>query len=118
MSITNALASVAVNDIHAAIQWYEMLFGRRPDSTPMPELAEWKFEDGGGLQVYELRERAGSCSCTLVLSNLDEEVSRIGQLGIDTSKRTTSTHIKTMMINDPDGNTIAFAEAKSPAFMR
>src|SRR5882762_8735026 len=43
MSIDNALASVAVKDLKAAVAWYEQLFERPADSTPMPEVAEWKF---------------------------------------------------------------------------
>ena len=42
----------------------------------MPEVAEWKFERGGWLQVYQLKERAGAGA-----------------------------------VKDPDGSSIAFAEA-------
>ena len=38
----------------------------------MPEVLEWHLEGGGGLQVYELPERAGQCSCTLIVSDIDE----------------------------------------------
>ena len=38
MSITNALASVAVKDLSSATKGYERLFGR-PASRPMPEVA-------------------------------------------------------------------------------
>ena len=47
MSIENAIASPAVNDSSVAVQWYEKVLGRPPNSTPMPEVAEWKFERGG-----------------------------------------------------------------------
>ena len=67
MTIKNALASVAVKDIDAAVRWYAKVLARPADSTPLPELAEWKFPGGGGLQVYALPERAGSCSCILYL---------------------------------------------------
>ena len=72
MSIRNALASVAVKDLKSASQWYEQLFGRPPDSRPMPEVAEWKFEQGGWLQVYQLPERAGKGSVTLSVNSLDQ----------------------------------------------
>lgn len=52
MSIDNAIASVAVKELRSAVPWYEALLGRAPDSTPMPEVAEWKFPRGGWLQVY------------------------------------------------------------------
>ena len=38
----------------------------------MPEVAEWKFERGGWLQVYQLPERAGGGSCTLAVSDIHQ----------------------------------------------
>jgi hypothetical protein len=77
-------------------------------------VAEWKFERGGWLQVYQLAERAGAGSFTLAVSDLDEEVARMRKLGIDCSQRTASRFVKTLMIVDPDGNHIAFAQALAP----
>jgi hypothetical protein len=74
MTIKNALASVAVKDLKTFVHWHEKIFGRSPDSTPMPEVAEWKFPGGGWLQVYALAE--------------------------------------------PDGNSIAFAEAQDPSMAK
>ena len=117
MSIVNAIASVAVRDLNTAIKWYEALFRKAP-TKPMPEVAEWSFERGGWLQVYQLPERAGSGSCTLAVSNIDEEAARLKQLNIDTSHRITSEKVKTLMIKDPDGNSIALAEATDPSLAR
>ena len=114
MSIRNALASVAVNDLNAAVEWYGRVLGKPPDSRPMPEVAEWKFERGGWLQVYQLPDRAGACSFTLAVSHIDEQVADLARLGIDTSQRTSGDKVKTLMITDPDGNHIAFAEAIDP----
>lgn len=111
MSIDNVLASVAVKNLRAAVTWYERLIGRPADSTPMPEVAEWKFQRGGWLQVYELPERAGRGSFTLAVSDLDEVVRHARKLGIDTTERTSNEKVKTLMIVDPDGNHIALAEA-------
>jgi predicted enzyme related to lactoylglutathione lyase len=110
MKIDNALASVAVKDLKAAVAWYEQLFERPADSTPMPEVAEWKFERGGWLQVYQLPERAGLGSFTLAVSDIEEVVAHVQQLGIDTSNRPSNAQVKTLMIVDLDGNHIAFAE--------
>ena len=115
MTISNALASVAVKDIKAAVQWYEKVIGRPADSTPMPELAEWKFEMGGWLQVYALPERAGSCSCTLVVSDIDLEAARLGQLGVAIGAQGSGAQLKVFMVKDPDGNSIAFAQAPDDA---
>lgn len=117
MSILNALASVAVTDLTSAVQWYEKVLGR-PASRPMPEVAEWSFERGGGLQVYQLPERAGSGSFTLAVSNLKELIAHLDYLSIDTRQRTSSDKVKTVMITDPDSNHIAFAEALHPSLAR
>jgi hypothetical protein len=115
MPIRNALASVAVKELNAAVDWYGRVLGKPPDSRPMPEVAEWKFERGGWLQVYQLPERAGSGSFTLAVSSIGEQVAELDKLGIDTSQRISSDRVKTLMITDPDGNHIAFAEASDPS---
>jgi len=116
--IQNVLASVAVKDLKSAVKWYETVFGRPADSRPMPEVAEWKFDRGGWLQVYQLPERAGSGSFTLAVSDIQDEVRKIKALGIDTRQQSSSEKVKTLMITDPDGNHIAFAEALDRSMAR
>ena len=118
MKIENAIASIAVKDLKAASAWYEKLFGRPADSTPMPEVAEWKFDRGGWLQVYQLPERAGSGSCTLAVSDITGVIAHLQSLGLDTSEATSGAKVKTVMITDPDGNHLAFAEAIDPTIAR
>jgi hypothetical protein len=84
----------------------------------MTELAEWKFEGGGWLQVYEAPDRAGRGSFTLSVSDLDGEISRLQSAGFDTGKRGETGTVKVMMLQDPDGNSIAFAEASDPTMAR
>ena len=111
MTIENALASLAVKDIDASVQWYEKVLGRSADSTQMPGLAEWKFHGGGWLQVYALPERAGSCSCTLTVSDIDLEAARLNKLGVAAGAQMGEA-IKVFMVKDPDGNSTAFAQAQ------
>jgi hypothetical protein len=118
MAIQNALASIAVKDLKAATEWYGRLLRRSPDSTPMPEVREWKFERGGWLQVYALPQRAGGGSCTLAVDDIDEMVAHARKLGIDTSKTTSTAQVKTLMVVDPDGNHIAFAQALDDSMAR
>jgi predicted enzyme related to lactoylglutathione lyase len=118
MAFDNALASVAVRELQAAAPWYERLFGRPADRTPMPTVAEWAFPRGGVLQVYELPERAGSTSCTLAVTGLEEEIAKLGALGVDASTRTHSKQVSTVMIQDPDGNHIALAQALQSSVSR
>ena len=118
MSIKNALASVAVSDLNSAVQWYKSLFGRPPAFTEMAEVAEWQFERGGWLQVYENAERAGSGSFTLAVSNLDEQMGDLRNLGLKTGPPIINERVKVVMIKDPDGNSIAFSEAVDPRMAR
>jgi predicted enzyme related to lactoylglutathione lyase len=118
MPITNALASVAVRDLQGAVAWYEKVLGKAPDSRPMPEVAEWKFARGGWLQVYQLPERAGAGSFTLAVDDIDEQVALVSKLKIDTSQQSSSDKVKTLMIVDPDGNHIAFAQALDSSLAR
>jgi hypothetical protein len=76
----------------------------------MAELAEWKFQGGGWLQVYQAPDRAGKGSCTLSVNDLAGEVSRLRQAGFDTGEPGETGTVKVMMLKDPDGNSIAFSE--------
>jgi predicted enzyme related to lactoylglutathione lyase len=118
MSIKNALASLAVKDLGAAAEWYEDLFGRPADSRPMPEVAEWKFERGGWLQVYQNAERAGLGSVTLAVTSLEEQVADLRERDLDPGAPMISKQARVVMIKDPDGNSIAFAEALDPSMAR
>lgn len=111
MAITNAFATVAVNDQKQSVKWYEKIFRRPPDTTPSTELAEWHFEQGGKLQVYLLKERAGRGSFTLAVSSLKDEIESLRKVRIDPGTPMISENTKVVMIKDPDGNSIAFAEA-------
>jgi len=111
MSIRNALASVAVANLQSTVEWYERLLGRSADSRPMPEVAEWKFEGGGWLQVYQNPDRAGRGSVTLAVSDLDEQIVKLRGQGIEPGAPMKSPKVHVVMIKDPDGNSIAFAQA-------
>ena len=115
MSINNALASVAVSDVQSAVRWYEKLLGRPADSKPMSEVAEWKFEGGGWLQVYQNTDRAGMGSVTLAVSDLDEQIDDLRKSGIEPGAPLKSPMVIVVMIKDPDGNSIAFAQALDSA---
>ena len=84
----------------------------------MPEVAEWEFEGGGWLQVYELSERAGHGSFTLSVSSLAEQVVRLDEQSVAHGEPTMGDRVNIVMIKDPDGNSIAFAEALDPTLAR
>jgi len=64
MAIVNALAGIMVSDLTTAEAWYEQLLSRPADARPMEGLAGWKLADGGGIQVFEDKDRAGSSTVT------------------------------------------------------
>jgi hypothetical protein len=117
MAIDNALASVAVTDLEVAEAWYTKLIGKA-GSKPMSEVVEWKFPSGGGLQVYALPERAGRCSFTLVVRDIESEIQKLDGMGVNTRERSDGPRVKTVMVTDPDGNHIALAEASDASLMK
>jgi predicted enzyme related to lactoylglutathione lyase len=117
MTIKNAFASVPVKDVNAAAEWYSQLL-ERPAERPMEEVAEWQFDGGGGLQAYELPERAGGGSVTLAVNDIEGHAEAVKDLGIADASVSSNPGVKTLMIKDPDGNSIAFAEVTDSALMQ
>ena len=68
--------------------------------------------------MYHLPERAGNGSFTLAVDDIDSVESWLAAIGIDTSQRSSNDRVDTLMVTDPDGNHVAFAEAHDPALAR
>ena len=109
--ITNVLAGIAVSDLDEAIPWYERILDRPPDARPMSEVAEWKFESGGWLQVFQDPDRAGQSSVTLVDSSIDQRVSALRAKGIEIGSTTDTDWVRTAIVADGDGNQLVFAQS-------
>ena len=118
MPILNAIASLAVRDLTASSAWYASLLDKEADTRPMPEVAEWKFDRGGGLQLYQLPERAGGGSVTLAVDDIDLLATHLQQLNVAHGALTRTAQVRTIMLTDPDGNHIAFAQALGHAIAR
>lgn len=110
MSGNSPIASIAVRHLGSAVQWYAALLGRPADVCPMRGEAEWRFERGGWLQIHERFERAGCGAVTMAVDSLDEQIAHLQRLGIHPGKPLGSPRVRVVMIEDPDGNSIAFAE--------
>jgi hypothetical protein len=114
MTIRNAIASVVVSDITAALPWYEGLVGRGPDHVSPIGSVEWVFEQGGRLQLREESARAGQGSLTLAVGNLDGEVVNLKkwrEVAGDVVRTSTE---RALVIEDPDGNAITLMEDLVP----
>src|SRR5579862_7561410 len=101
--MTNVFASVAVRQLDRSVQWYERIFGPAT-SHPLPEVAEWQFPTGGGLQVYELPERAGHGSFTVAVTDIDGQVAALKAAGVPSPEPSRTPQMATIMIKDLDGN--------------
>jgi predicted enzyme related to lactoylglutathione lyase len=108
--IVNSLAGIAVGNLDAAISWYERLLGRAADSRPMPEVAEWKFDKGGWIQVFADANRRGRSSVTLVVDDMDAQLHSLKEKKIDIGATSSGETVKTAIVKDPDGNQIVFAQ--------
>ena len=112
MTVRNALAGVAVSHFTSSVDWYTSLFGRGPDTLPMNGLAEWEFDNGGWIQVFEDNQRAGSSSVTLVETDVRALIKDLEGKNVEIVSQTDTDTIKLAIIKDPDGNQVVFAEGK------
>lgn len=110
MNFQNALAGIAVNDIEAAIAWYEGLIGRPPDIRPLDHVAAWQFPQGGWIEVFKDESRAGQATVIFAVTSLESQLEDLAAKGIAVTHMTPSADIgEVASINDPDGNQIVFA---------
>jgi len=110
LTITNALAGIAVDDIAEALDYYERLFGRAPDARPMSDIAEWKLPGGGWVQIVSDSDRAGAAVLTLIVDDLAEELGRLSLQGLAPVAKSIGDFFKTAKFRDPDGNQIVFSQ--------
>ena len=110
LTITNALAGIAVDDIAEALEFYERLFGRPADARPMNDVAEWKLPGGGWVHVAADADRAGASALTLVVDDLAEELGRLALQGVKPVAKAMGDFFKTAKFRDPDGNQIVLSQ--------
>lgn len=113
MSITTALSTVAVRDLEEAKKFYSDLFGRGPDLEPMPTLAQWDIDNGGGVQVVEQPESSGSSMVTLLVTAFDGFLEELGEKGIEHGDVISGVISRVTQAHDPAGNVVTFAEVPS-----
>jgi glyoxylase I family protein len=114
MSVNRVLAGLAVADVDAALPWYEQLFGRPPDATPMQGLAEWHFGSDGVVQLVQSGERAGRSLLTLDFEDLRGALDAMRERGLDVGAvdDTTSEKVLIAATTDPEGNAITLVQPR------
>src|SRR5215813_13650683 len=102
MAIQKIFAHLSCADLSKSIAWFQILFGREPDATPMEHLAEWHHGDGAGFQLFENPAHAGKGTLTLIVSRLEDERERIIALRPGEIER--ADYVDLMRLSDPDSN--------------
>jgi catechol 2,3-dioxygenase-like lactoylglutathione lyase family enzyme len=110
LTITNALAGIAVDDMNEALDFYERLFGRPADARPMGDHAEWKLPGGGWVQVHTDSDRAGASHLTLIVDDIAEELGRLSLHGLTPVAKSVGDFFKTAKFRDADGNQIILSQ--------
>lgn len=109
MSIAKAYAVVSTADLVRAREWYSRLFGRAPDLTPMAEVHEWYFREGG-VQVVDDPSRAGRSMLTLIVTDLAGARTDLQSRNLALGPQSGGEFAMIARISDPDGNQITFAQ--------
>ena len=109
--IHRLLAQCTVGNADRAETWYTRLFGRGPDTRPMPGLIEWHLADDFGLQVWVEPDRAGRSAVVLDETDLDATAARLTDLGIAHAGPEPGGGARILRVDDPDGNRLVFTGA-------
>lgn len=107
--IRGILAQATVSDLERAERWYRPLFGRDPDTRPMPGLIEWRIDDRFGLQLWVDPERAGQGTLVLDDSALEDTVAALTSAGVDHEGTRPGGGGRILALTDPDGNRVVLA---------
>ena len=116
MTLTNALASIAVENLSESLVWYEYLFGRKADARPMADVAEWKLPGGGWVHVATDADRAGASVLMLIVDDIAEELGRLEMFGIKPVAKAIGDFFKTAKLRDPDGNLIVLSQPQQGSY--
>jgi predicted enzyme related to lactoylglutathione lyase len=104
-------ASVPVADLHAAMGWYEQLFGRAADIVPNESEVMWHVAGNGWLYVIQDPERAGRTVVTVSVSDLDRFVADLASRGISAGPiEPVGDAGRKANVVDADGNIISWIE--------
>ncbi len=107
------LGQVACTNIGVSRAWYQMLFDRPADDTPMDGLDEW-HHGSGGLQLFENPSNAGHSTLTLLVADISASHARLKAAGLTPGNVEPAASTSLVRLNDPDGNLIVLAQPGRP----
>jgi hypothetical protein len=112
MQVDKIFAVVSSADLEKSREWYSRLFGREPDETPMQELRQWHFEEGG-VQLLDDAQHAGQSMLTLIIEDLESARADLASRGLSLGPASSSDYANTAQIRDLDGNLVTLAQPGS-----
>jgi predicted enzyme related to lactoylglutathione lyase len=116
MAVTEFFAGIPVADFPEALQWYERLWGKRPDFIPEEGEAVWQVTDHGWVYVVTDAERAGNALITILIDDLDEQIARLTERGIEVGPvKEMGPSVPGIVIVDAEGNRISFGQPPAAA---
>ncbi|MEL6678902.1 MAG: VOC family protein [Pseudomonadota bacterium] len=110
MPLRTVYAHLSCADIEVSTRWFEALFGRAADATPMEGLTEWHHGREAGFQLFENPKDAGHGCVTLIVSDLDGERARLARVGLGPPEVMSASTTRLLQLRDPDGNLVVLAE--------
>lgn len=113
MKINHIFVSINARDFLAQSNWWARLIGRSWDQEPMPSCHEWNLTDDVLLQVLDSDDDPGSSTVTLHVPDLDDEIGRLREAGIDVPPPIKVEGFETLryaQFVDPEGNTVGLLD--------
>jgi catechol 2,3-dioxygenase-like lactoylglutathione lyase family enzyme len=113
VAVTHTFAGLPVADYSAAYEWYVRLLGREADMFPHDRECVWRLTPTSSIYVAQDRERAGSALLTVALDDLDAQERRLRDAGFGFMEEATQAAPRRLVVNDADGNRLAFFQDPS-----
>lgn len=115
MKINHIFISTNADDFAAQSDWWTKLIDRRWDREPMPSCHEWQLTDDVLFQVLDSDDGHGGATVTLHVPDLDAEIERLKDLGIEVPEPVKVEGFDTLrftQFDDPEGNTVGLLDGK------
>jgi len=111
MTITHVFAGIAVNDYDAALAWYQRFFGRSPDVIVTENESMWRGTATGWIYVVGDITRAGKALITLLVDDLETQVTALQHRGLEPSAIDTVPGLyRKAVLTDPEGNVLSLGQ--------
>ncbi|MCR6670403.1 VOC family protein [Devosia ginsengisoli] len=111
---TDVFAGIPVSNFQASLDWYQRLFGTKPNFYPNETEAVWAIADHRWIYIIVDTKRAGGTIQTIMCSDLEAVIEQIAGRGLDFGQEEIPAEgVRKVMYYDPDGNEIGLGRIPS-----